>query len=65
VHALELQLEELSCNYTELTSGGLRDILEHWEQRVKDDFALDRTHSTQELRSEIALLLSAIERMPS
>jgi len=62
---VEIQLEELSRNYTELTSGGLREILEHWEQRVRDDFALDRTHATQELRSEIALLRTCIERMPS
>jgi uncharacterized coiled-coil protein SlyX len=61
VHAVEIQLEELSRNYTELTSGGLRDILEHWEQRVRDDFAIDRIHSMQEFRSEMALLRSPHE----
>jgi hypothetical protein len=58
IHAVETQLEELSRNYTELTSGGLRDILEHWEQRVRDDFTTDRLQSMQELRSEISLLRS-------
>lgn len=58
IHAVETQLEELSRNYTELTSGGLRDILEHWERRVRDDFAIDRLQSMQELRSEMALLRS-------
>jgi hypothetical protein len=57
-YAVEIQLEELSRNYTELTSGGLRDILEHWEQRVRDDLAIDRIHSMQELRSEMAVLRS-------
>jgi hypothetical protein len=56
VYAVEIQLEEMSRNYTELTSGGLRDILEHWEQRVRDDFAIDRMHAMQELRSEMAVL---------
>src|SRR5262245_31084270 len=58
VHAVEIQLEESSRNYTQLTSGGLRDILEHWEQRVRDDLAIDRMHSMQELRSEMAVLRS-------
>lgn len=56
VHDLEGQVEELSRNYTELTSGGLRDILEHWERRVRDDLAIDRMHAMQELRSEMAVM---------
>jgi predicted RNase H-like nuclease (RuvC/YqgF family) len=69
IDALELQVREISHNYreisdnyTEFTTSGLRDILEHWEQRVRDDFDIDRTQSIQELRDEIARLRSALER---